>query len=82
MEMQMQMIELTATTILASFAIVMVVIPLLIEKLKKRGTVTIDYYKRDSRKIPARGGVVILAVVFLLFGVATSNTCRFPFQFM
>jgi len=69
--MQMQMIGLTATTILASFAIVMVVIPLLIEKLKKRGTVTIDYYKRDSRKIPTRGGVVILAVVFLLFGVAT-----------
>jgi UDP-N-acetylglucosamine--dolichyl-phosphate N-acetylglucosaminephosphotransferase len=67
----MEMIELTATTILASFAIVMVVIPLLIEKLKKRGTVTIDYYKRDSRKIPTRGGVVILAVVFLLFGVAT-----------
>jgi UDP-N-acetylglucosamine--dolichyl-phosphate N-acetylglucosaminephosphotransferase len=57
--------------ILASFAIVMVVIPLLIEKLKKRGTVTIDYYKRDSRKIPTRGGVAILAVVFLLFGGAT-----------
>jgi UDP-N-acetylglucosamine--dolichyl-phosphate N-acetylglucosaminephosphotransferase len=69
--MEMQMIELTATTILASFTIVMVVIPLLIEKLKKRGTVTIDYYKRDLRKIPTRGGVVILAVVFLLFGVAT-----------
>lgn len=65
------MIELAVVMILASFTIVMVVIPLLIEKLKKRGTVTIDYYKKGLRKIPTRGGVAILAVVFLLFGVAT-----------
>lgn len=63
--------ELALVMILASFTIVMVVIPLLIEKLKKRGTVTIDYYKKGLRKIPTRGGVAILAVVFLLFGVAT-----------
>lgn len=68
--MQM-MIELALVMILASFTIVMVVIPLLIEKLKKGGTVTIDYYKKGLRKVPARGGVAILAVVFLLFGVAT-----------
>ena len=70
MEMQM-MIELALIMTLASFAIVMVVIPLLIEKLKKRGTVTIDYYKKDLGKIPSRGGVAILAVVFLMFGIAT-----------
>ncbi len=65
------MIELAVVMILSSFTVVMVVIPLLIEKLKKRGTVTIDYYKKDLRKIPTRGGVAILAVVFLLFGIAT-----------
>jgi len=69
--MTMQTIELTAVMLLASFAIVMVVMPRFIEKLKKRGTVATDQYKRDSRKIPTWGGVAILAVVFLLFGIAT-----------
>ncbi len=64
-------IELAVLTVLATFAIVMGIMPLLIEKLKKRGTVTPDYYKEDLRAIPTRGGVAILAVVFLLFGIAT-----------
>ena len=70
MEMQM-MIGLAVVMVLASFTMAMVMIPALIEKLKKRGIVAIDYYKKDLRKIPTRGGVVILAVVFLMFGVAT-----------
>ena len=51
--MTMQTIELTAVMLLASFAIVMVVMPRFIEKLKKRGTVATDQYKRDSRNIHA-----------------------------
>nr|QNO53070.1 phospho-N-acetylmuramoyl-pentapeptide-transferase [Methanosarcinales archaeon ANME-1 ERB6] len=67
----MQMIEPVVVMILASFTIVMIVMPLLIKKLKKKGTVTTDYYKHDLRKIPTRGGVVILGVVFLMLGIAT-----------
>jgi len=68
--MEMQTIGLTVVTVLASFAIVMVIMPRFIVKLKKRGTVATDQYKRDLRKIPTWGGVAILAVVFLLFSVA------------
>ena len=66
----MQTIGLTAAMIFASFAIIMVALPRFIKKLKKRGTVATDQYKRDLRKIPTWGGVAILAVVFLLFSVA------------
>jgi UDP-N-acetylglucosamine--dolichyl-phosphate N-acetylglucosaminephosphotransferase len=69
--MEIQMIEPALVMILASFAIVMVVMPPLIEKLKYKCIVTTDYYKKGLRKIPTRGGVVILAVVFLMLGVAT-----------
>ncbi|RJS80393.1 UDP-N-acetylglucosamine-1-phosphate transferase [Methanophagales archaeon] len=69
MEMVMRA-ELTAATLLASFTIVMAIMPILIIKLKKRGIVAIDYYKNELRKIPTRGGVAILAVVLLMFGLA------------
>ncbi|HID19855.1 MAG TPA: UDP-N-acetylglucosamine-1-phosphate transferase [Methanophagales archaeon] len=70
MEMQ-AMIELALVLILASFAIAMVSIPLLIKKLKKGGIVTTDKYKKDLRQIPTRGGFMIIAIVFLLFGIIT-----------
>ena len=69
--MGIQIIESTAIMVLASFVIVMLVTPLLIEQLKKKGTVTKDRYKEDLREIPTRGGIVILAVVFLTLSVAT-----------
>jgi len=65
------MIELALVLILASFAIAMVSIPLLIKKLKKGGIVTTDKYKKDLRQIPTRGGFMIIAIVFLLFGIIT-----------
>ena len=39
-------------SIVANFAIVIVGMPRLIEKLKETGTITIDRYKKDSREIP------------------------------
>ena len=66
----MQTIGLTAVMIFASFTIIVIALPRFIKKLKKRGTVATDQYKRDLRKIPTWGGVAILAVVFLLFSVA------------
>lgn len=63
------MLELIATLVMLNFAIVFVGMPRLIAKLKATGTVTIDRYKRDLREIPTRGGIAIIAVVFLLFGL-------------
>jgi UDP-N-acetylglucosamine--dolichyl-phosphate N-acetylglucosaminephosphotransferase len=65
------MIELALALILASFAIAMVTIPLLIKKLKKGGIVAPDEYKKDLRQIPTRGGFIIIAIIFLLFGILT-----------
>jgi UDP-N-acetylglucosamine--dolichyl-phosphate N-acetylglucosaminephosphotransferase len=65
------MIEIALIMILASFAIAMGTIPLLIKKLKKGGIVTTDQYKRDLRQIPTRGGIAIIAIVFVMFGIIT-----------
>jgi UDP-N-acetylglucosamine--dolichyl-phosphate N-acetylglucosaminephosphotransferase len=65
------MIEVAAIMILVSFMVSMVALPDCIKRLKEKGVVATDQYKRDSREIPTRGGVVILAVVFLLISVAT-----------
>ena len=64
-------IGLTVALIITSFAIVVLIMPRLIEKLKKRGTVAPDQYKQDLRKIPTQGGFAIIAVLFLLFSMAT-----------
>jgi UDP-N-acetylglucosamine--dolichyl-phosphate N-acetylglucosaminephosphotransferase len=52
-----------------NFAVMILVMPRFIVKLDKQGTVTTDRYKRELRAIPTQGGVAILAVVFLLFGM-------------
>lgn len=65
------MIKIALVMILASFAIAMVTMPLLIKKLKKGGIVTTDQYKKDLRQIPTRGGFAIIAIVFLLFALIT-----------
>jgi len=67
-EMKM-MIEVIAAALVSSFAIMMIIMPRLIEKLKQRGTVTIDRYKKDLREIPTQGGFVIIAVGFFFFGL-------------
>ena len=67
----MKILEMVLVMVAASFVVTMAATPLLIEKLKIKGVVTTDYYKKDSRKIPTRGGVVILAVVFVMLAAAT-----------
>jgi UDP-N-acetylglucosamine--dolichyl-phosphate N-acetylglucosaminephosphotransferase len=52
-----------------NFAVMILAMPRFIVKLKQRGTVTVDQYKRDLRAVPTQGGVAILAVIFLLFGM-------------
>jgi len=58
-------------SLLGSFALVMGVTPVFIRKLIERDVLTIDYYKRGEVKIPTRGGIIILAAVLLVFGIAT-----------
>ncbi|RZN42967.1 MAG: UDP-N-acetylglucosamine-1-phosphate transferase [Methanophagales archaeon ANME-1-THS] len=65
------MLELIAALIVLNFAIVMVGMPRLIVKLNKTGTVTIDRYKQDLREVPTQGGIAIVAVVLLVFILAT-----------
>jgi len=53
-----------------AFGITMVALPPLIRRLEKSGTVTVDRYKSDNRLVATRGGLAILAVTFLLAGIA------------
>ena len=53
-----------------AFGITMVALPPLIRRLEKSGTVTVDRYKGDNRLVATRGGLAILAVTFLLAGIA------------
>jgi len=71
MNMQIQEIELIVVMILASFTLAMILLPLVIKRLARKGVVAADCYKRDLREIPTRGGFVIIGVVFLMFGLAT-----------
>jgi UDP-N-acetylglucosamine--dolichyl-phosphate N-acetylglucosaminephosphotransferase len=43
--------------------------PSLIKYLRKRGIVATDYYKRDLRKIPTGGGILILLSLAAFFGI-------------
>lgn len=69
--MQTQGIVLIAVMILASFIVAMATLPYMIQRLKKKGVVTVDRYKRDLRAVPTRGGVLIIGVVFFMFGIVT-----------
>lgn len=54
----------------ASFAITMAIIPAAIRRLEEKGIVATDYYKKDLRKVPTRGGVALLCVVTLMLSSA------------
>jgi UDP-N-acetylglucosamine--dolichyl-phosphate N-acetylglucosaminephosphotransferase len=64
-------INLIVALMLASFSVIVLVLPRFIEKLKVGGVVAIDRYKNDRREIPTWGGVAILGVVFLLTSIST-----------
>ncbi|HDS45796.1 MAG TPA: UDP-N-acetylglucosamine-1-phosphate transferase [Methanomicrobia archaeon] len=64
-----------------NFAFMLLVMPRFIVKLQQRGTVTVDRYKRDLREIPTQGGIAIIAVVFLLFGLEATLE-HLPFYFV
>lgn len=69
--MQIHEIGLIAVMILVSFSAVMVLLPSVIRRLVRRGVVAVDKYKKDLREIPTRGGIVIIGVIFLIFGIVS-----------
>ena len=60
-----------AVLLLTSFVLSMVATPRVIEKLKEHKVVAIDYYKSDHPEVPTKGGVIILAIVFLMLAIVT-----------
>lgn len=56
--------------VVAAFAITMAIMPAVIRKLQEKGIVATDYYKKDLRKVPTRGGIAPLFVVALMLASA------------
>ena len=69
--MQIHEIGLIAVMILMSYSAVMVLLPSVIRRLVRKGVVAVDKYKKDLREIPTRGGIVIIGVIFLIFGIVS-----------
>ncbi len=56
--------------ITASYLFTFSLMPLLIKYLNKKQVVVTDYYKKDLRKVPTGGGIIILLSLSLFFGIS------------
>ncbi len=66
-----------ASNFLAPFIVTYISMPYFIKKLTERGVVARDYYKREVKMIPERGGIAIILVAMVCFSL---NTLFFKFH--
>jgi len=61
--------HIIALSVFLSFAFAMLLTPITIKILKRRGILAVDYYKRERREVPKSGGIAVISASFLSFSV-------------
>ena len=58
-----------ALSVFLSFAFAMLLTPITIKILRRRGILAVDYYKRERREVPKSGGIAVISASLLSFSV-------------
>ena len=71
-------------SVFLSFAFAMLLTPITIKILRKRGILAVDYYKRERREVPKSGGIAVISASLLSFSVLILfntyyNHCKIDF---
>ena len=61
--------DIIALSVFLSFAFAMLLTPITIKILRKRGILAVDYYKRERREVPKSGGIAVISASLLSFSV-------------
>ena len=74
-----------ALSVFLSFAFAMLLTPITIKILRRRGNLAVDYYKRGRREVPKSGGIAVISAslfsfsVLILFNTYLHNHCNIDF---
>ncbi|MCW3134942.1 MAG: hypothetical protein N2V78_11515 [Methanophagales archaeon] len=66
--------HIIALSVFLSFAFAMLLTPITIKILRRRGILAVDYYKRERREVPKSGGIAVISASLLSFSVLMFNT--------
>ena len=61
--------HIIALSVFLSFAFAMLLTPITIKILRRRGILAVDYYKRERREVPKSGGIAVISASLLSFSV-------------
>ena len=69
-------------SVFLSFAFAMLLTPITIKILRRRGILAVDYYKRERREVPKSGGIAVISASLLSFSILINtyyNHCKIDF---
>ena len=58
-----------ALSVFLSFAFAMLLTPIMIKILRRKGILAVDYYKKERREVPKSGGIAVISASLLSFSV-------------
>ena len=77
--------HIIALSVSLSFVFAMLLTPITIKILRRRGILAVDYYKRERREVPKSGGIAVISAsllsfsVLILFNTHLHNHCNIDF---